>query len=136
MIGTFRLRTLGSALSILALTGTLTVLAAQPALAAASSSAIVDTNGTRAGEAFFNRSHPSHGNKAWFDVHDAKCDASSVYVEYILDGGQNVQKENEGGCGTTKGFNLKSGRFAIQYRACVNDSLGNHPCSRWVSDSN
>jgi hypothetical protein len=126
-----------SALLAPVLAGTVTVLVPSPVLAAASSSSIVYTNGTRAGEAFFNRSvSGSHGNRAWFDVYDAKCDASSVYVEYILNGAPKVQKENVGGCGTTKGYNLQTGRFAIQYRACVNDSFGQHPCGIWVSDNN
>jgi len=107
-----------------------------PALAAASSSAIVNTNGTRAGESWFNRSNGTHSNKAWFDVYDAKCDAGSVYVEYQINNSGTHQKDNEGGCGTTKGFNLQTGYFAIVYRTCVNDSFGNHPCSPWVSDHN
>jgi hypothetical protein len=107
-----------------------------PVLAAASSHAIVYTNGTRAGETWFNRANGTHGNNAWFDVADAKCDASSVYVEYSIDARPRRSFENEGGCGTTKGFNIRSGYFAIVYRTCVNDSILRHPCSQWVSDHN
>jgi hypothetical protein len=133
------LRRKAAMLGVLALlvASTLTVVAPPaPALAAASSSAIVYTNGTRAGESFFNRSNGTHSNKAWFDVYDAKCDASSVYVEYEINAGDRQHKENEGGCGTTKGFNLQTGYFAIVYRTCVNDSFGNHPCSGWRADHN
>ena len=109
---------------------------AAPALAAASSSAIVYTNGTRAAETWFNRSNGTHANNAWFDVADAKCDAHSVYVEYQIDGGNSQKKENKGGCGTTRGYNLRTGYFAIVYRTCVNDTFGNHPCSVWRADHN
>ncbi|MDA0634790.1 hypothetical protein OUY22_15300 [Nonomuraea sp. MCN248] len=119
---------------VLAVGGTLVL--APPAQAAASSNAIVKTNGTRAGEAWFNRSNGTHANKAWFDLYDAKCDAHSVYVEYQINNNGTVEKENEGGCGSTKGFNLQTGYFAIVYRVCVNDTFGNHPCSAWVSDHN
>lgn len=115
----------------------LIVSTAPAAMAAASSSAIVNTSGTRAAEAFFNRSVAgSHGGRAWIDLYDAKCDAHSVYVEYQINGGGTQRHTNSGGCGSTSGVNLRTGYFAIVYRACVDVQLGSDPCSRWVSDHN
>jgi hypothetical protein len=89
---------------------------------AASSSSIVITHGTRAAEAFFNRTVPgTHANKAWIDLYDAKCDATPVYAWYSLNGGGRSNINNANGCGTTSGFNLQSGYFAIVYRACIKD---------------
>ncbi|TMR15452.1 hypothetical protein ETD86_27115 [Nonomuraea turkmeniaca] len=107
-----------------------------PAALAASSNAIVYTDGTRAGEVWFNRSNGTRGNRAWFDLYDAKCDKHSVYVEYSINNGADERKKNDGGCGTTRGFNLRTGYFAIVYRVCVDDTFGNHPCSGWRSDHN
>jgi len=76
------------------------------AMAAASSSAIVYTSGTRAAEAFFNRSVAgSHAGKAWIDLYDAKCDAHSVYVQYQVNAGGTQRFNNGGGCGSTAGVN-------------------------------
>ncbi|WP_112264124.1 hypothetical protein [Lentzea terrae] len=108
-----------------------------PASAAASSSAIVNTDKTRAAEAFFNRSTSgSHAGKAWIDLYDAKCDAHSVYVEYRINDGGTKRFTNGGGCGNTSGVNLQTGYFAIVYRACVDVQFGGDPCSKWVSDHN
>ncbi|WP_433382532.1 hypothetical protein [Streptosporangium sp. CA-115845] len=124
------------AMTILSVLGLAMVTVTGPAQAAASSSAIVNTNGTRAAEAWFNRSNGTHANKAWFDVYDAKCDANDVYVEYAINGDPDPdQKYNSGGCGTTKGFNLQTGRFAISYRVCVDDA-GYNTCSAWKGDNN
>jgi hypothetical protein len=108
-----------------------------PAQAAASSSVWVDTGSpkTRAVEALFYRSNGTHGNKAWFRVNDTKCDANDVYVEYRIDGGANTEKYNSGGCGTGKEHNLKTGRFAIVFRVCVDDA-GFNTCSEWRGDNN
>jgi hypothetical protein len=127
-----------AALLALAAAGTLTVVAPSPALAAASSSAIANTNGTRAAEAFFNRRNGTHGNRAWFDVYDAKCDAEPVLVQYDLTSlpGGLESSLNDGGCGTTAGVNLPTGYFTIKYRACVQDGgpFTNDTCSNWVYD--
>jgi hypothetical protein len=114
------------------------VLAAPTAALAASSNAIVRTNGTRAGEAWFNRSNGTHGNNAWFDLHDAKCDAEPVYVEYRFNGSSSSRIfTNDGGCGTTQGENLLRGYFTIRYRVCVDDSfLPGDTCSGWKNDHN
>ncbi|GII77711.1 hypothetical protein Sru01_26930 [Sphaerisporangium rufum] len=122
-------------ITILAALGTALVSTTTPAQAAASSSSIVKTGGTRAAEAWFNRSDGSHAGKAWFDVYDAKCDANDVYVEYQINGGNSQEKYNSGGCGTTKGYNLQTGYFAIVYRVCVDDA-GYNTCGTWRSDHN
>ncbi|GII77710.1 hypothetical protein Sru01_26920 [Sphaerisporangium rufum] len=110
---------------------------AMPAQAAASSSAIVKTGGTRAGEAWFNRSNGTHSNKAWFDVYDAKCDAEPVYVQYSINGDlKDYTQENDGGCGTTMGVNLQTGYFTIKYRVCVDNGVFSDSCSSWKSDHN
>jgi hypothetical protein len=110
----------------------------EPALAAASSSVWVNTGTpkTRAGEALFNRSNGTHGNKAWFDVNDTKCDASPVYVEYSINANNVKTAYSSGGCGTSKGINLQTGRFAISYRVCVDGTLWDNPCSQWRGDNN
>lgn len=124
------------AVSLLSVLGLAMATVTGPAQAAASSSAIVYTNGTRAAEAWFNRSNGTHANKAWFDVYDAKCDANDVYVEYAIDGDPDPDEgRNSGGCGTTKGINLRTGQFAISYRVCVDDA-GYNTCSPWKGDNN
>ena len=107
-----------------------------PAMAA-SSNAIAFTNGTRAAEVWFNKSTPgTHANKAWFDLLDAKCDAHSVYVEYRIDSDPLKRESNDGGCGTTKGINLRADHFNIDYRVCVDIQLRPDVCSGWTYDSN
>ncbi|MFI6457347.1 hypothetical protein ACIBF6_38050 [Streptosporangium amethystogenes] len=124
------------AMTILSVLGLSMVIVTGPAQAAASSSVIVNTDGTRAAEAWFNRSNGTHANNAWFDVYDAKCDANDVYVEYTINGdADRTKKYNSGGCGTTRGFNLRTGQFAISYRVCVDDA-GPNTCSEWKGDSN
>jgi hypothetical protein len=123
---------------IAAATGIATVSIVGPAQAAPSSSTWIDTGSpkTRAAEALFNRSNGTHSNKAWFDVNDTKCDANDVYVEYKINGEQDsTSKYNSGGCGTGKGYNLQTGRFAIVYRVCVDDA-GTNTCSGWRGDNN
>ena len=96
------------------------------AQAAPSSSSTVYTGGTRAAVAYFNHRVPgTHGDRAWIDVYDAKCDAQHVYAEYTihsLDDGHigGGRYENYGGCGTTQGFNVTwSNGYFIRYKACV-----------------
>ncbi|HET6354332.1 hypothetical protein [Streptomyces sp.] len=101
---------------------------------AASSSAIVYTNGTRAAEAWFNKSGASHSGYAWIDLYDAKCDGEPVYVEYKINNGSTTTKWNSGGCGSTAGFNLQKGSFAIVYRVCVDTFVPT--CSPWKADNN
>lgn len=101
-----------------------------PASAAASSSAIVYTGGTYAGEAWFNRGAP-----AFFDVKDGKCDGEPVYVEWRVNGGSSRRYFNHDGCGTTRRAQLESGRFNISYRVCVDD-IPPATCSGWKSDNN
>lgn len=131
-------RRAGTAFSVFSLVAAGSVISTIPAQAAASSSAIVNTNGSRAGEAWFNRSNGTRGNKAWFDVYDAKCDASPVYVQYKINGSlKSNYHTNDGGCDTTAGFNLQTGSFTIEYRACVDDSIIlNDTCSAWKKDHN
>ncbi|MFI6457337.1 hypothetical protein ACIBF6_38000 [Streptosporangium amethystogenes] len=128
----------GMAFGVFSLVTVGTVSLAIPAQAAASSSAIVNTSGTRAGEAFFNRSNGTHSNKAWIDLYDAKCDASPVYVQYKINGESRARTDtNDGGCGTTAGINLQTGAFNIEYRVCVdNSTILNDTCSGWKTDRN
>jgi len=132
-------RNAGRALGISAVVAAATVGLSMPAEAAASSSVWVNTNGTRAGEALFNRSNGTHANKAWFDVNDTKCDASPVhlYYKYITSGLTRWEEEvADGGCGTSEGFNLQSGHFSIKYYICVKTGLFTEKCSDTRSDSN
>ncbi|MGI5268555.1 hypothetical protein ACQEUU_05345 [Nonomuraea sp. CA-218870] len=115
------------------------VLVLEAPAQAASSHAIVKTGGTRAGEVWFNRADGSHGNNAWFDLYDAKCDAEPVYVywKYVTDGLSKWNtNSNDGGCNTTAGFNLKSGSFTIEYKVCVDDGVFSDTCSGTVRDRN
>jgi hypothetical protein len=131
------MRTLRRLALLMAVLGLAMVAVPGSAQAAASSSVWVDTGSprTRAAEALFNRSNGTHGNKAWFDVNDTKCDANDVYVEYSINGGNHVEKYNSGGCGTGKSYNLQTGRFAISFRVCVDDA-GYNTCSEWRGDNN
>ena len=130
-------RVLRRVVPVLAVVGLAMVAVPGSAQAAASSSVWVDTGSpkTRAAEALFNRSNGTHGNNAWFDVNDTKCDANDVYVEYAINGGSTKTKYNSGGCGTGKGYNLQTGHFAISYRVCVDDA-GFNTCSGWRGDNN
>jgi hypothetical protein len=87
---------------------------------AASSSSIVNTSGTRAGEAFFNR---SGGDAACggpcIALFDAKCDAHQVYVVYRINNGGATRVNNGGGCNTTLRIPLPNSGFNIAYHACV-----------------
>jgi len=98
---------------------------------AASSSAIVNTNGTRAAEAFFNRGAPP-----FFDLFDAKCDAHQVYVLYRINNGSWTRRSNGGGCGTTLRIPLPNSGFNIEYKACVDVQFASDPCSGSVFDHN
>jgi hypothetical protein len=114
---------------------TLAVVAPTVASAAASTHGIAYTNGTRAAEGWFNRRNGTHGNRAWIDLYDAKCDANSVHVLYKLNGEWRTnQLTNDGGCGTTAGFNMPTGYFTIEYKVCVNDSAISDTCSNWIND--
>ncbi|MFI6457348.1 hypothetical protein ACIBF6_38055 [Streptosporangium amethystogenes] len=128
----------GIALGVFSLVTVGTMSLTVPAQAAASSSVIANTNGTRAAEAWFNRSNGTHSNKAWIDLYDAKCDASPVYLEYKLNNESRARTElNDGGCGTTAGVNIQTGAFNIKYRVCVDDSIVlSDSCSGWKSDHN
>ena len=130
-------RTLRKLALLVAVLGLTMVAVTGSAQAAPSSSVWVDTGSpkTRAAEALFNRSNGTHGNKAWFDVNDTKCDANDVYVEYAINGGGTTLKYNSGGCGTGKGHNLQTGGFAISFRVCVDDA-GRNTCSGWRGDNN
>jgi hypothetical protein len=131
------LKRAGRAGGIVALTLAALLGFATPALAAASSSVWVDTDGTRAGEALFNRSNGTHGGKAWIDINDKKCDASSVYLYYKLDGESREREDKaDGGCGTSAGVNLGSNYFTITYRVCVKTGVFSTKCSGWRSDHN
>lgn len=103
---------------------------------AASSSSIALTDGTRAAEAFFNR---SGGDAACggpcIALFDAKCDAHSVYVEYQINNGGVTRKTNGGGCNTTLRIPL-SGNFNISYKACVDIQLGSDVCGPTRFDHN
>ncbi|WP_138668984.1 hypothetical protein [Nonomuraea turkmeniaca] len=106
---------------------------------AASSHAIAKTNGTRAAEVWFNRANGSHGNSAWFDLYDAKCDAKPVYVTWkFVTGGWSRWESatNDGGCGNTMGINLGGGGFTIDYKVCVDDGFLDDSCSGTVRDHN
>ena len=131
-------RTLKRTALLVGAMGVAMAAAVEPAMAAASSSVWVDTGKpkTRAAEALFNRSNGTHGNKAWFDLNDTKCDAAPVWVEYRIDNGDSQKVYNSGGCGTSKGINLKTGHFAITYKVCVDGTLWNNPCSEWRGDNN
>lgn len=120
---------------VMAMAGAVAVVVPWSASAAASSSAIVNTSDTRAGEAFFNRPNGTHGSNAWIDVYDAKCDAHSVYVYFEVPGWPPDGRRftNDGGCGTTSGVNIAPGQ-TIQYKVCVDVQLGNDPCSGWKTD--
>ena len=103
---------------------------------AASSSSIANTDGTRAAEAFFNRS----GGDAACDgpciaLFDAKCDSHSVYVEYQINNGSTTRRTNGGGCNTTLRIPL-SGNFNISYKACVDIQLGSDACGPTRFDHN
>jgi len=114
----------------IAATAAMLLAGVTPASAAASSSAIVYTGGTYAGEAWFNRGAP-----AFFDVKDGKCDGEPVYVEWRINGGSSRKYTNYNGCGTTTRVQLQSGRFNISYRTCVDD-FPPATCSSWKSDNN
>jgi hypothetical protein len=134
-------RSTGRSVGIMALVSAATLGLSLPAEAAASSSVWVNTGTpkTRAGEALFNRSNGTHGNKAWFDVNDTKCDASAVYLYYtfITEGVDREQKEvADGGCGSSAGFNLKSGYFKIKFRICVKTGTFTSKCSDERTDHN
>jgi hypothetical protein len=88
-------------------------------IAAATSSSIVRTSGSRAGEAFFNP-----GSPPYIDLYDAKCDNHQVYVEYQQNGGFNSRFYNGDGCGTTKRVYLADGKGQVVYWAFVQIQLG------------
>ena len=128
---------LRSGLALLATVG-LFLSGSTAAEAVASSSSIAYTNGTRAAEGFFNHRVPgTHGNRAWIDLYDAKCDARLVFVRYTihsLDSGRigGGRVTNSGGCGTTKGFNITwSDGYFIKYLACVQIDFGDDACGPW-----
>src|SRR3954447_9021273 len=83
---------------ICAVTAAATMGLAIPAQAAASSSVWVNTGdpATRAGEALFNRSNGTHGNKAWIDVNDTKCDAKPEDLYYTINGGHEIHEKMDG----------------------------------------
>jgi hypothetical protein len=103
---------------------------------AANSSSIALTSGTRAAEAFFNR---SGGDAACsgpcIALFDAKCDAHQVYVEFQINGGGVTRRNNGGGCGTTLRIPL-SGSFNIAYRSCVDIQLAPDACGPMRFDHN
>lgn len=84
------------------------------AIAAATSSSIVYTGGTRAGEAFFNQ-----GGPPYIDLYDAKCDSHQVYVEYQQNGGFTQRFYNGNGCNTTKRVYLSDHQGQVVYWAFV-----------------
>jgi hypothetical protein len=122
---------------IAAALGLLVVGPVGSAQAAASSSVWVNSGNpsSRGAEALFNRSNGTHGNNAWFEVNDTKCDANDVYVEYSINAGSRTTKYNSGGCGTSKSYNVGTGHFAVSYRVCVDDA-GPNTCSGWRGDNN
>ena len=127
----------GSVVGVFAVVVATMVALATPALAAPSSSVWVDTNGSRAAEALFNRSNGTHGNKAWIDINDVKCDASAAFLEYKLNGETRAREgKADGGCGTSAGVNLSTGYFTIKFRVCANASTFSRKCSEWRSDHN
>jgi hypothetical protein len=127
----------GSAAGVFALIAAAMLALSTPALAAASSSVWVDTDGSRAAEALFNRSNGTHGNKAWIDINDTKCDASAAFLEYKLDGESRAREDKaDGGCGTSAGVNLSTGYFTIKFRVCVHTGPFSQKCSGWRSDHN
>lgn len=103
--------------------------------AAASSSSIAYTNGTRAAEVFFNHRVPgTHGDRAWLDIHDGKCDANPVFVRYeVVRPGMGIIFDqrywNREGCGTTQGHNLLwNNGDTVRYKACVDVDWGQDVC--------
>lgn len=88
-------------------------------IAAASSSSIVNTGGTRAGEAFFNQ-----GGPPYIDLYDAKCDNHQVYVLYQQNGGFTSRFNNGGGCGTTARVYLPDHKGQVVYWAYVDIQAG------------
>jgi hypothetical protein len=122
---------------VLVLTALFAVGMAVPAQAAASSSVWVDTSGSRAAEALFNRSNGTHANKAWIDINDTKCDASPAILRFKISGEpQERSAKADGGCGTSAGVNLKTGYFTIKYRVCVKTGVFSEKCSDTRSDHN
>src|SRR4051794_2617550 len=122
---------------VVALMTLVTIGMAVPAQAAASSSVWVDTNGSRAAEALFNRSNGSHGNRAWIDINDTKCDASPAILRYKIGGEpQERSAKADGGCGTSAGVNLSTGYFTIKFKVCVKTGVFSEKCSEWRSDHN
>jgi hypothetical protein len=122
---TRRRAALRAGLVLLAVLG-LYVGATPVAHAAPSSSSIAYTDGTAAAGAYFNHRVPgTHGNRAWIDLRDMKCDAQHVYLSYSVHslddghiGGRRIH--NHGGCGTSLGHNLTwSDGYFVRYRACV-----------------
>ena len=123
-----------SGLALLATVG-LFLSGSTAAEAVASSSSIAYTNGTRAAEAFFNHRVPgTHGNRAWIDIYDAKCDGYPVFVRYsVFRPGSGVianrKYHHDGGCGTTVGFNLTwNNGDLVRYQGCVRVSWGDDVC--------
>ncbi|WP_203911622.1 hypothetical protein [Rhizocola hellebori] len=100
---------------------------------AASSYSVVNTDGSRAGEAWYNRPVAgTHADLPWIDLYDAKCDGHFVYVSITVSWSGHLDHtyglKNDGGCGTTRGFNLNETGDSITYRACVSGGLWPDTC--------
>src|SRR5664279_3346765 len=111
---------------------------------AATSEAVVSTNGTPAGKAWFNY------GPDYFTIRDTKCDKKEVRVYYRLkaDGQKEYSKEIdngfwvETGCNTEMNFSIDAGPGKIKYRICVGNWRngldefwrGFPDCSKWVYD--
>lgn len=103
---------------------------------AASTHSIVFTSGTRAAEAWYNRSggDPACSGPC-LALLDAKCDGHQVYVDYEIDGVHQKPFSNNGGCGSMNRRSLP-GIYNIKYRVCVDIQLGSDVCDNFVFDHN
>ncbi len=113
----------------------LAVLIPSAAQAAASSYSVLTTDGTRAAESWYNRPVAgTHSNLPWIDLYDAKCsdDDDFVYVDVTVKKSGTLDQDfsliNDGGCGTTRGWNITWKGDSITYRTCLNDGFWYDTC--------